>query len=85
MIDEARGRTTIHRELAEIDGLSLDELMARGSAPYRVFAKLDRKMDELLGETDLEEKNHCRHHRSVTFHHERSATGEIGPRANNRG
>jgi hypothetical protein len=38
------------RELAEIDDLSLEELMARGSAPYHVFAKLDRKMDQILGE-----------------------------------
>jgi len=49
MIDEARGWTTIHRELAEIDGLSLEEVMARGSAPYHVFAKLDR-MDQIFGE-----------------------------------
>ena len=50
MIDEARGWTTIHREVAEIDGLSLEELMARGSTPYPVFAKLDRKMDQIFGE-----------------------------------
>lgn len=48
MIDEARGWTTIHRELAEIDGLSHQGFITRGSIP--VFAKLDRKMDEILGE-----------------------------------
>jgi hypothetical protein len=47
-IDEARGWTTIHRELAEINGLSIEQFIARGSIP--VFGKLDRKMDEILGE-----------------------------------
>jgi hypothetical protein len=49
IIDEARGWTTIHRELAEINDRSLEELTGRGSSPYRVFAKLDRKMDEIRG------------------------------------
>jgi hypothetical protein len=49
IIDEARGWTAMSRELAGIDGLSPEELMARGSVPYRMFAKLDRKMDEIRG------------------------------------
>jgi hypothetical protein len=49
IIDEARGWTTIHRELAEINDLNLEELIGRGPASYRVFAKLDRKMDEIRG------------------------------------
>jgi hypothetical protein len=40
---------TIHRELGDLNALSLDEIMRRGSAPYRVFAKLDRKHDEIFG------------------------------------
>ena len=48
MIDEARGWTTIHRELTEINGLSLEQFIARGFIPP-VFGKLDRKMDEILG------------------------------------
>lgn len=48
MIDEACGWTTIHRELAEINRLSIEQFIARGSIP--VFGKLDRKMDEILGE-----------------------------------
>jgi integrase len=39
----------IHRELGDLNGLSLDEIMRRGPAPYRVFAKLDQKQDEILG------------------------------------
>ena len=40
---------TIHRELGDIDRLSFDEIMRHGPAPYRVFAKLDRKHDEIFG------------------------------------
>jgi Phage integrase SAM-like domain len=50
IVDEVRGSTTIHRELAEINRLSLVELIGRGPAPCRVFAKLDRKMDKIFGE-----------------------------------
>jgi hypothetical protein len=34
MIDEARGWTTIHRELAEINDLSLEQVIGRGSIPW---------------------------------------------------
>ena len=47
MVEEARGWATIHRELDEINGLNLRELIGRGS--ILVFEKLDRKMDEILG------------------------------------
>ncbi|HYZ43117.1 MAG TPA: hypothetical protein VE687_21180 [Stellaceae bacterium] len=50
MIEEARGWTSIHRELAELKDLSLEGFIRRGPAPYLVFAKLDRKADEILGE-----------------------------------
>jgi hypothetical protein len=50
MIDEAPGWTTIHRELTELNGLSLDELIERGAVPHRVFATLDRKCGEIFGE-----------------------------------
>jgi hypothetical protein len=48
IIDEARGWTTIHRELAEINDLSLEDFIRRGSIPP-VLPKLDGKMDEILG------------------------------------
>jgi len=41
---------TIHRELGDLNGLSLDEIMRRGPALHRVFAKLDQKQDEIFGE-----------------------------------
>jgi hypothetical protein len=50
IIEQAREWSTIHRELNEMNGFSLEELLGRGSAPYRVFARLDRKMDEMFGE-----------------------------------
>ena len=40
---------TIYRELGDLDRLGFDEIMRRGPAPYRVFAKLDRKHDEIFG------------------------------------
>ena len=39
----------IHRELGDFDRLSFDEIMQRGPAHYPVFAKLDRKYDEIFG------------------------------------
>jgi hypothetical protein len=48
MIEGARGWDTIHRELAAVNGLSLEGFIARGCIP--VFAKLDRKIDGILGE-----------------------------------
>ena len=48
MIDQARDWETSYRELAEIDGLSLEEFIRRGSIPP-VFAKMDRKGDEIWG------------------------------------
>jgi hypothetical protein len=41
---------TIHRELGDLNGLSLEEIMRRGPAAHRVFAKLDQKQDEIFGE-----------------------------------
>ena len=41
---------TIRRELGDLNGLSVDEIMRRGPAPYRVSARLDQKQDEILGE-----------------------------------
>jgi hypothetical protein len=46
MIEGARGWDTIHRELAAVNGLSLEGFIARGCIP--VFAKLDRKIDGIL-------------------------------------
>ena len=40
---------TIYRELGDLDRQGFDEIMRRGPAPYRVFAKLDRKHDEIFG------------------------------------
>jgi hypothetical protein len=40
----------IHRELGELNGLSLCETMRRGPAPYRVFARIGQKQDEIFGE-----------------------------------
>ena len=42
---------TIHRELGDLNGLSLDEIMRRGPALHRVFAKLDQKQDEIFCRT----------------------------------
>jgi integrase len=49
-IEGAREWAEIHQEAAAMNGLSLDDLIRRGPAPYRFFAKLDRKMDEILGQ-----------------------------------
>src|SRR5262249_44018285 len=38
---------TIHRELSDLNGLSLDEIMRRGPASYRLFARLEQKQDEI--------------------------------------
>jgi hypothetical protein len=48
IIEEASEWTTMHRQLAEINSLSFEQFISRGSIP--VFGKLDRKMDEILGE-----------------------------------
>jgi len=52
MIDEGREWTTIQRETAELNDLSLEEVIGRGSASYPVFAKLDRKLGQIFGEPD---------------------------------
>jgi hypothetical protein len=65
MIDQARGWTTIHRELAEINGLSLEEFIARGSIP--VFAKLDQKTDEIFGPPAWKQQNGNLEHKPVHF------------------
>jgi integrase len=49
-IEGAREWTEIHQEAAAINGLSLEDIMRRGPASFRVFAKLDRKMDEIFGQ-----------------------------------
>ena len=41
---------TIYRELGDLDRLGFDEFMRRGAPPYRVFARLEQKQDEILGE-----------------------------------
>jgi hypothetical protein len=48
-IEGAREWTEIHQEAAAINGLSLEDILRRGPASFRVFAKLDRKMDEIFG------------------------------------
>src|SRR5215472_7989007 len=59
MIAGAGEWATIHRELRDLNGLSLEELIGRGPASYPVYARLAQKEEEIFGVPAWKEQPHA--------------------------